>query len=200
VYCAAPRGGWALPWGGPAEGPAQVKDPVVLVLASGKGERFVASGGQGSKLKALLDGRPVIEHTLAAVRASGLPWHLEDAGHAGMGDSIAAAVRATRDAPGWLVLPGDLPLVRPASLRSVADALASNDVVVPVHRNQRGHPVGFSAACGEELSNLKGNRGAAPVVAGHAAIELIVDDVGVVTDIDTVEDLAQAQGLLRARS
>ena len=97
--------------------------PVVLVLASGRGERFRASGGQGSKLQAELAGKPVLEHTLAAVRASGLRWHLEDAGHPGMGDSIAAAVRVTRDAAGWLVLPGDLPLVRPDTLQRVAQAL-----------------------------------------------------------------------------
>ena len=74
--------------------------PVVLVLASGRGERFLASGGQVHKLRALLDGKPVLERTLDAVRASGLPWHLEDVGHPGMGDSIAAAVRATQDAAG----------------------------------------------------------------------------------------------------
>ncbi|MBT9442673.1 MAG: nucleotidyltransferase family protein, partial [Acidovorax sp.] len=50
--------------------------PVVLVLASGRGDRFVASGGQVHKLRALLAGVPVLEHTLAAVRASGLAWHL----------------------------------------------------------------------------------------------------------------------------
>lgn len=176
------------------------KQPVVLVLASGRGERFTASGGQGSKLQALLGGRPVIEHTLAAVRASGLPFHVEDAGHAGMGDSIAAAVQATRGASGWLVLPGDLPLVQPATLLAVANALASHEVVVPVFGGQRGHPVGFSAVCGEQLANLKGNRGAAPVVSGHAAIELIVDDPGAVTDVDTLEDLANAEALLRTRS
>src|SRR5215213_8982752 len=97
--------------------------PVVLVLASGRGERFIASGGSGSKLQALLAGKPVLEHTLAAVRASGLPFHVEDAGHPGMADSIAAAVRATPDAGGWLVLPGDLPLISPQSLRAVASAL-----------------------------------------------------------------------------
>ena len=97
--------------------------PVVLVLASGRGERFRASGGIGHKLQALLRGKTVLQHTLAAVRASGLPWHLEDAGHPGMGDSIAAAVRATADAPGWLVLPGDLPLVQGATLRAVLDEL-----------------------------------------------------------------------------
>ena len=174
--------------------------PVVLVLASGRGERFIASGGSGSKLQALLAGRPVLQHTLDAVRASGLPWHLEDAGHPGMGDSIAAAVRATRGAPGWLVLPGDLPLVQPATLRAVAAALAAHSVVVPVHAGVRGHPVGFAAACGEELAVLEGKQGAARVLRSFSAMELIVDDAGCITDIDTLDGLAGAQRLLAARA
>ena len=114
----------------PASLPAAAGLPVVLVLASGRGERFAASGGQVHKLRALLAGKPVLEHTLAAVHASELPWHLEDAGHPGMGDSIAAAVRATAQASGWLVLPGDLPLVRPETLRALAQALAHGAVTV----------------------------------------------------------------------
>jgi molybdenum cofactor cytidylyltransferase len=143
----------------------------------------------------------VLHHTLDAVRASGLPWHLEEGGHPGMGDSIAAAVRATwqstPQSAGWLILPGDLPLIQSDTLRAVAAALRAHDVVVPVYRGQRGHPVGFSARCGPELMGLKGNQGAAPVVLVHPAIELIVNDVGCVTDIDTVDDLQAAERLLR---
>ena len=102
--------------------------PVVIVLAAGRGERFAASGGATHKLAALLAGRPVLEHVLEAVRASGLPHHLvqADTSRPGMGDSIAAGVRATADAPGWLILPADLPLVRSESLHAVAGALASS--------------------------------------------------------------------------
>lgn len=175
------------------------KQPVVIVLASGRGERFAASGGQVHKLKALLAGKPVLQHTLDAVRASGLPWHLEDAGHPGMGDSIAAAVRNTADAPGWLILPGDLPLVQPATLREVALALTRHPVVMPVFEGRRGHPVGFAAACGLALAGLKGNQGAAPVVAAYGAMEIIVNDIGSVTDIDTLSDLAVAEHRLSQR-
>jgi molybdenum cofactor cytidylyltransferase len=115
-----------------------------------------------------------------------------------MGDSIAAAVRATQDAAGWLILPADLPLIQAATLLQVAAALQGRDVVVPVYQGSRGHPVGFGAACRRALLDLKGNQGAAPVVRAHDAIEIVVSDVGCVTDIDTLDDLARAQALLGA--
>ncbi len=178
--------------------------PVVIVLASGRGERFIASGAKVHKLQALLAGKPVLQHTLDAVRQSGLCWHLEDAGHPGMGESIAAAVQATRDAHGWLVLPGDLPLINADSLRRVADALmASGGVIVPFFEGSRGHPVGFAASCGEALAALNGDRGAQQILRAHEAagqvtrIELA--DEGIVTDIDTLDDLARAEALLKRR-
>ena len=175
------------------------KPPVVVVLASGRGERFRASGGQGSKLQALLAGKPVLEHTLAAVRASGLPFHVEDEGHAGMGDSIAAAVRATAGASGWLVLPGDLPLVTPQSLRAVAEALRRASLVVPTWRGTRGHPVGFSAQHAAALQALTGTEGAASIVRAAQPLKLELDDEGIVTDVDTLDDLARAERLLASR-
>jgi molybdenum cofactor cytidylyltransferase len=174
--------------------------PVVLVLAAGRGERFIASGGTGSKLQAQLAGRPVIEHTMDAVRASGLPWHVETGPHAGMGDSIAAAVRATPHADGWLVLPADLPLVRPGTLRAVADALSRAPVVLPVHAGQPGHPVGFARACGPALAALSGPLGAAAVVRSHAACRVQVDDEGAIIDVDTVAALAHAQAVFSRRN
>jgi molybdenum cofactor cytidylyltransferase len=174
--------------------------PTALVLASGRGERFLASGGTTHKLTTLLAGKPVLEHTLDAVLASGLPWHLEDEGHPGMGDSIAAAVRATPDANGWLMVLGDLPLIQPATLRAVAAALEYHDVVIPVYNGQRGHPVGFGAKCRDLLLKLEGNQGASHVRQAHPAIEIIVNDIGVVTDIDTLADLANAESILLARA
>jgi len=174
--------------------------PVVIVLASGRGERFVASGGAGSKLQAPLGGRTVLERTLMAVRASGLPWHLEQAGHPGMGDAIAAGVRATAGSPAWLILPGDLPLVQPSTLCQIAQAPLSLDVVAPVVRTadgrQRGHPVRFSARCGPELMQLSGPQGAAALVRTWGETLWPVHDRGCILDIDTLADLRYAQRLL----
>jgi molybdenum cofactor cytidylyltransferase len=182
-----------------APGQAQLL-PVVLVLASGRGARFTASGGSTHKLQADLGGKTVLQRTLDAVRASGLYWHLEDGGHPGMGDSIAAAVRATRNAPGWMVLPADLPLVQPHTLLQVAqEPLGGAAVLVPVFKGQRGHPVRFAAACRVALETLEGNTGAAHVVRAQAAIKMIVNDGGCVMDIDTVDDLQRARAWLQRR-
>lgn len=174
-------------------------NPTVLVLASGRGARFLAAGGGTHKLQALLGDKTVLQHTLDAVRASGLPWHLEEAPHPGMGDSIAAAVRATAHAEGWLILPADLPLVRPQTLRQVAAAPAAQTVVRPVYQGRQGHPVRFARACAEALMALGGASGAAAVVRRHGLWTVEVDDPGCVTDIDTPEDLARAQQILQAR-
>ena len=173
--------------------------PTALVLASGRGERFLTSGGTTHKLTALLGHKAVLDHTLDAVRSSGLAWHLEDAGHPGMGDSIAAAVRATQSASGWLIVLGDLPLIQPDTLRSLAAAVATHDVVVPTYQGQRGHPVGFSARCRDSLMNLTGDQGAAAVVRTWGATEIEINDIGIVLDIDTVADLQRAQLHLNLR-
>lgn len=168
--------------------------PTVIILASGRGERFLASGGHGSKLDALIKGKSILQWTLDAVIATGLPWHLEGAGHLGMGDSIAAAVRATASSNGWLILPADLPMITSQTIQTVADAIARGaQAAYPVHAGQRGHPVGFAASASADLLNLKGNRGAAGILSARSAIEIIVNDLGCVTDIDTLAQLEAMQ-------
>ena len=185
--------------------PLSSTDPVVLVLAAGRGERFSASGGTVHKLQALLAGKRVIDHVLDAVKASGLPYHVvdADASRPGMGDSIAAGVRATAGASGWLILPADLPLISPGSLRTIAFA-APCAVTVPVYRGQRGHPVRFGLECAPDLLNLQGNQGAAQLIRSLEATNSIaiidVDDAGCVADIDTLDDLVRAEKLMASRS
>jgi molybdenum cofactor cytidylyltransferase len=171
--------------------------PVVLILASGRGERFLASGGTCHKLQADLGGKTVLQRTLDAVSNSGLRWHLEDAGHPGMGDSIAAAVRATSDAPGWMILPADLALISSQTLQKIAAAQTDADVLFPVYEGQRGHPVRFGRACRDALQRLHGPGGASAVATAFPQATLDVNDAGCVLDIDTVGDLQKALAYLQ---
>lgn len=73
----------------------------------------------------------------------------------------------------------------------------------PQRLGERGHPVGFAAACWPLLAALSGNLGAAPVLRAlreaRAVAEIEVDDIGILTDIDTPDELARAEALLAAR-
>ena len=188
--------------------PVSASNTTVIVLAAGRGERFVQSGGATHKLQALLAGKPVQDHVLQTVQASGLRCHivqpLKEAGLQGMGDSIARGVRATADAQGWLILPADLPLVQPQTLLQVAAALQEHPVVVPMWHGQQGHPVGFARECFTALSNLEGDKGASRIVQSYRHIQrlqmLPVGDAGIATDIDTVDDLALAEAWLASRN
>jgi molybdenum cofactor cytidylyltransferase len=112
--------------------------------------------------------------------------------HAGIGHSIAAGVRASADAGGWLIALADMPFVLPASVAAVADGIRRGALIcAPSYRGQRGHPVGFRADLYPELTMLRGDQGARSIIERHhddlAAIDC--NDAGVLCDIDTRSDL-----------
>ena len=113
--------------------------------------------------------------------------------HGGMGLSIAAGIAAADDAQGWIIALADMPFIQPATIAQVLAALKNGSpIAAPVYQGMRGHPVGFSASFGAALRALQDNAtGAQDILHRHAAdIELIdCNDQGVLTDIDTPEDL-----------
>jgi len=112
----------------------------------------------------------------------------------GMGHSLAAGVAAEPSADGWVIALGDMPRLRPDTIRAVVRALEGGaEIVVPVFGGQRGHPVGFGRSFRCELLGLSGDAGARTVLTKHAsAVRLLeVDDAGVVQDIDTLADAAR---------
>ena len=111
----------------------------------------------------------------------------------GMGYSIAHGVLARPQASGWLVLPGDMPMVQADTLRAVAAQLEHHAVVYAQHLGRRGHPVGFAAELYSELVALQGDEGARRLVARYAAHPVDVPDQGVLMDVDTPVDLEQAR-------
>lgn len=192
--------------------------PAVVVLAAGRGLRF---RGAGHKLEqslgdetvlartighAIATGMRVVVVTTAALEASVkrvvaarelvLVPELNARGQPnplGMGFSIATGVSATGDADGWLIVPGDMPMLRASSMLAVAEALEQYPVAYAQYRGQRGHPVGFSAELYSELVDLQGDEGARRLVARYPAQAVELDDPGVLLDVDTDEDLARVR-------
>ena len=189
------------PLPGPELGPELGPGPVPLALASARN---------------LLAALPQV---IAVVRpgATTLASLLREAGcrvvvcrHAseGMGSTLASAVRASlrghahershahgnADAPeGWLMALADMPWIELATLRQLAAALQQGAAIVaPSYHGERGHPVGFAWRFRRELSRLRGDEGARPVLRQHAGLLqlLPVSDSGVLRDVDTPADLA----------
>ena len=107
----------------------------------------------------------------------------------GMGASAACGVRATSDAAGWLIALADMPAIAPATIAAVAQALRAGHVTAaPYFGDRRGHPVGFSGSCFEELARLRGDDGARSVLAEHPPFRVAVDDPGALFDIDSPAD------------
>lgn len=182
-----------------------------IVLAAGQGSRFRAeAGADQDKLLAAcvgLDGvtRPVIEQVLVNLPATLVErWLVTSPERAevirlakaygcqvvlldssGMGDSIAAAVKASGAADGWLVVLGDMPFIQSSSIERVIDALEEGAISVPVQAGEYGHPVAFDRAFGPGLLALVGDRGARSLFADAALREVPVLDPGVLWDVDT---------------
>ncbi len=191
--------------------------PVAVVLAAGKGSRFE---GPAHKLAQTLGSATVLGETLAHALASELPVivvttaafaetarrsvaardvvvlpEVGTAGqvHLGMGFSIAAGVAARPDASGWVIVPGDMPMIQPATIQAVARQLDQHPVVYAQYKGRRGHPVGFGAELYSELATMSGDEGARRLIARYPALGLELDDAGVLLDVDTQADLARAR-------
>lgn len=187
------------------------KDIAGILLAAGVGSRF----GGDKLLHPMPDGVAIAAHAArnliaagldvtAVVRAGDFPLAdmLEQEGCVvsifqeaarGMGATLAHAIACERSARGWVIALADMPAIAPATIKSVVVALEQGALIAaPSFRDQRGHPVGFSAELRDELLALDGDQGARAVLERHANEVRLVqcDDPGVLYDIDRKRDLA----------
>ena len=182
-----------------------------ILLAAGSGSRF----GGGKMLAPLADGTPIgvaswrnltaaLTNSVAVIRSgdSQLRKALQAEGatiiecadaHSGMSRSLIAGLLATANDSGWVIALGDMPFIRPETVRKIADAIEGGKLVaMPTFHGERGHPVGLSARLQSELIAIQGDEGAREVVRRHAGKICLIacdDDAGILRDIDTREDL-----------
>ncbi len=188
-----------------------------VVLAAGKSSRMAG----GNKLLLPFRGRPLILHTLAALRDAGLSEIVVVVGHErerlqavlpdsitvvfnpdyeeGMASSIRAGIAALPpQVDAAFIVQGDMPLLHADILRTLIrryDPEKANRIIVPVYRGRQANPVLFPRAYFPELLQLQGDTGAKRLLAERAAVIVAVpmDDPAVVTDIDTPEAYERLQ-------
>jgi molybdenum cofactor cytidylyltransferase len=185
---------------------------VGLLLAAGSSRRF----GSDKLLHPLPDGEPMVvasarhlaaatDRTIVLVRPGQLslcnvmgtlPVEIVEVPNAddGIGATLAAGIRATAQAAGWVVALGDMPCIQEETMRRVAAALrAGASVAAPYFAGQRGHPVGFARTWFAALAALDGDEGARRLLHAHGQeiVGIEVTDPGCLFDVDKPGDLKQ---------
>jgi molybdenum cofactor cytidylyltransferase len=172
-----------------------------LVLAAGAGRRF-----GGAKQLALLDGRPLIEHALAALASlervvvvlgarAGEIRATADLGRADVvvcrdwGDGLSASLRCGLDALAGadevVVVLADQPFITPAVVARVLSAPAA--AARAVYDGEPGHPVVIRRPLLDRADELRGDTGFRDLLAGVTEVEC--SDLADPRDIDTRADL-----------
>lgn len=192
-----------------------------LILAAGLSSRF----GDGHKLLADLDGKPVLRHVVEHVKASSVSPVLLVTGHradevrsaAGpdvntvhnpsFAEGLASSLRAGLNAlpsglDGVLVCLGDMPDVSPATFEALISAFNPTEgraICVPVSGGKRGNPTLWGLQFLPDLLRLEGDSGARSLFGPHAEwiCEVPVDDPGILHDYDTPAALA-ARGVTKS--
>ena len=188
-----------------------------IVLAAGQAARF----GQCKQLMQLGD-KTLVEHVLDTVNASAvddivvvLGAHAEEIRRrvkfrrerivinpeyaVGMSTSIHAGLRALQPATdAAIIMLADQPFVSPQTVDRLADEYRKRKppAVVPTYHGARGNPVLVDKSLFPEMLALQGDVGFRAIFTKHpdSIVKVAVDDVGIVTDIDTKEDFDDLAG------
>lgn len=192
-----------------------------VILAAGSSRRM----GRHKLLIQLFD-RPIIAYAIRSFKAAGLGEVLlvarqNDGGvlriakeegvkvvvnpraEEGMSTSLALAVKSVKGDAAVIGL-GDQPLVLPETIAKIAAAYDPPGVriVVPTYGGERGNPVLLGRPLFEEVAGLRGDVGAKSLVKSNERYvrEVEVQDIGVLVDADTPDDLRIAELTLLQRS
>lgn len=203
-------------------GASTALDVAVAVLAAGRGSRL---GGDVPKPLVELRGRPLVAWALEAATASGLRPIVLVVGHAGSAVTrvapegvlvvrsrrwrrgIARSLRVALEAlEPWArvgavcVGLGDQPLVGPDAYRRLGASFHGGaTIAVATYHGRRGNPVLLARPLWGEARRLDGDVGARALMDDHDVVEVDCTDTGDPRDVDTLDDLRQAERALEAR-
>jgi molybdenum cofactor cytidylyltransferase len=178
------------------------------LLPAGEGETFLSvlirtltAGGTGDVLVVARPEDAGIDAELARLGASPRVRRVENfaAADGGQLSSILAALACVSDrSRAILVVPVDMPLVNPTTVGRLIETFRASraPILRAVHAGRHGHPVLFAREVFEDLRRADPAVGARAVVRACGAVDVEVDDPGVLEDVDTPEDYLRLFGPL----
>ena len=122
----------------------------------------------------------------------------------GMGTSLGAGLKAlSANASAALIVLADQPFVQPATLNQLMAQHAKQraQIVIPVFKGFRGNPGLLDRSVFSEVMGLPGDVGCRAVFGDHTQgiNKVAVDDVGVLLDADTTDDIGQLENYMSGR-
>jgi molybdenum cofactor cytidylyltransferase len=197
-------------------------DVAVAILAAGRGSRL---GGDVPKPLVELRGRPLVSWALGAATASDLRPVVLVVGHRGDAVTraategvvvvrsrrwrrgIARSLRAALEAlEPWAQVGAvavglaDQPLVGAGAYRRLAGAYRDGaSLAVATYHGQRRNPVLLGRTVWAQARRLDGDEGARALMGEDGVVEVDCTDTGSAADVDTLDDLREAERLLEAR-
>ena len=188
-----------------------------ILLAAGTSKRF----GSNKLLYPLPDGTPIgvasarnlsdgIQNVIAAVNkddaiftslmhSESLNTIVVQESNLGISASLISGIKSTETADGWVILPADMPWVKPETINNIAVLIDHGvDIAVPYFNGQYGHPIGISCKYLSELLSLSGEQGAEHIIQTHLDNVTIFksNDKGVLLDINKPRDIFAKQDIL----
>jgi CTP:molybdopterin cytidylyltransferase MocA len=140
----------------------------------------------------------VLGHRSAEIMQAleGLPceYVLNSRPESGMFSSVQCGCAVVEAGNGCLIMPGDCPGVRPATIRFIRQHLYNHpkQVIVPTFQEHRGHPVGVPAPMVDRIRTLPADTPGLRTL-WHNQPEMVlhvnVDDEAVLRDLDRPEDV-----------
>jgi molybdenum cofactor cytidylyltransferase len=178
-----------------------------LILAAGEGRRF-----GGTKQLAPLDGRPLLEHALAAMKdvsprvvvlghaadkiRRGVNMHgasvVEcEAWDEGQSASLRAGLAALPEVDAVVVVLGDQPGITPEAVAAIVTATGDEDAVRGTYDGTPGHPVLLRRPLLDRADELRGDTGFRDLLESATVREVEIGGLADPADIDTREELAR---------
>ena len=114
----------------------------------------------------------------------------------GRTSSIQAGLQAVPDEASAAILAlVDMPYVKASTMAALVgafEALPGSQAIIPIQGNRRGHPIVLSRALFYKIDDLGPDEPLRNLLRDARAVEIPVEDPGVLIDLDKPEDLKKA--------